>query len=416
MLKGETASASTAVWKACESAMTEMVPPWYRSLCGFGITGTNGKTSTATFLNAILAAQGPSAAVTTVGLYAGLTRLPYALSAASMERTLRELADKGGKHCVLELSSEALALGILRKYPVRFGTFTNLSHDHLDAHRSPEHYLASKAQLFMSLPQGGAAILNAADPNCALLREVIPEAVEVVLYGVPSRGALPDSVQWVVRNMQVTPDGTRAELAPNRWFPDGRELTTKAVGEVFVENALAALATAVTAGVKPEPAIDALARAVPPPGRFELLARVPLVAVDYAHTPDALARTVKTARSLTRARVIIVFGAGGERDKGKRCSMGQAVEASDLIWLTSDNPRSEDPRAIADAIAAGLGNHAGVRVELDRRRAIQAALRAATEDDCVVVAGKGHETVQSILGARRPFSDHEVIREFLGTM
>lgn len=141
------------------------VPDWYRALRGFGVTGTNGKTSTSLFLNAILSAEKePSVAVTTVGFFRGTERLPPELSAPAMDRVLRECVTRGGKHCVLELSSEALARGFLRRYPISVGVFTNLSHDHLDAHQSPEHYLASKAQLFLSLPPQGTAVLNAADP------------------------------------------------------------------------------------------------------------------------------------------------------------------------------------------------------------------------------------------------------------
>ncbi len=389
--------------------MADLVPPWYRQLCGFGVTGTNGKTSTALFLNAMLAEAGPTAAVTTVGLFAQTERLPYELSAQGMVRALEELSTEGGRNCVLELSSEVLALGFLHKYPVRYGTFTNLSHDHLDAHVSPEHYLASKAQLFMSLPKGGAAVLNAADSASTLLNEVIPPGVTIVRYGLASRGEVPANTEWRASRVSVGVDGTQLELEPNRWMPTAHLLRTTAVGEVFAENALAAFATAVVAGIDPARATAALARLPAPPGRFEVLARSPLVVLDYAHTPDALRRTLASTRAICSGRVIIVFGAGGERDKDKRHLMGAAAQSADIIWLTSDNPRSEDPGVIADAIEVGIGEHAAVYRQLERRSAIREALAAAGPADCVIVAGKGHETVQEVAGRRLRLSDRDIV-------
>jgi UDP-N-acetylmuramoyl-L-alanyl-D-glutamate--2,6-diaminopimelate ligase len=185
-------------------------------------------------------------------------------------------------------------------------------------------------------------------------------------------------------------------------------LKVQAIGEVFAENALAALAAAVASGVPASAAASAITRADPPPGRFEVVRREPHVVVDYAHTPDALARTLGAARRLCSGRLSLVFGAGGERDRDKRPLMGQAARAADRVWLTSDNPRSEDPRAIADAIAEGLADHPDVLVELDRERAIVAAVRGAAAGDVVVLAGKGHETQQQARGADRHLSDAEV--------
>ncbi len=393
--------------------MVDVVPRWYRPLCGFGVTGTNGKTSTALFLNAVLARVGATVAVTTVGLFASRTRLPYGLSAATMDRALRELAGQGGKLCVLELSSEALARGFTRKYPVRYGTFTNLSHDHLDAHVTKEHYLASKAQLFLGLPSDGAAILNAADPASTLLQEVIPKDVRVVRYYVPSRGAQKEPAEWSASRVTVDTTGTTIELNANEWFPSGQHLRIRGIGDIYAENALAALATAVIAGIEPSLAVEALTGAELPPGRFELLARAPLVVLDYAHTPDALGRTLHIAKALCRGRLAVVFGAGGERDRLKRPLMGQAARTADTVWLTNDNPRSEEPRQIVDEIARGLDGHRAVHVELDRATAIRCALASSAPDDGVVVAGRGHEVTQQLGHETRTAPDRDAILQSL---
>ncbi|MEA2753123.1 MAG: UDP-N-acetylmuramoyl-L-alanyl-D-glutamate--2,6-diaminopimelate ligase, partial [Myxococcales bacterium] len=170
---------------------------------------------------------------------------------------------------------------------------------------------------------------------------------------------------------------------------------------------------AVAAGVPPAMAAAALEAAAPPPGRFEVVHERPYVVVDYGHSPDALARTVQTARKLTKGVLSVVFGAGGQRDREKRAPMGEAARPADHVILTSDNPRAEDPAEIARAIASGLQGHASVRTELDRRAAIASAIASAGADDVVLIAGKGHETEQQVGQATRPFSDVEVAKEAL---
>jgi UDP-N-acetylmuramoyl-L-alanyl-D-glutamate--2,6-diaminopimelate ligase len=190
-----------------------------------------------------------------------------------------------------------------------------------------------------------------------------------------------------------------------------RSLSVPAIGEIYAENALGALAAAIAAGVDARGAADAIAAAPPPPGRFELLATTPRVVLDYAHSPDALWRTLDTARRLCRGELWVVFGAGGNRDRDKRLPMGHAARAADHVLLTSDNPRDEDPAAIAHALRQGLGPHPSVRVELDRKTAITCAVLGAGVEDVVVVAGKGHETEQEIGGERRAFSDRLVVAD-----
>ena len=210
------------------------------------------------------------------------------------------------------------------------------------------------------------------------------------------------SVDWAGTRVAVTA-APRFDGAPS-------ELTIRAVGAVYAENALAAFAAAVVSGVPPGAAARALADCAPVPGRFERVSQNPDVVIDYAHSPDALTRTLTTARSLCRGRLTLVFGAGGDCDCDKRPLLGAAATSADRVVLTSDNPRSEDPHEIAEAIRAGLGAHAAVDEELDRARAIEMAIRDAGPDDLVLVAGKGHERTQLIAGKSHEFSDCEVIR------
>ncbi|MBS2017241.1 MAG: UDP-N-acetylmuramyl-tripeptide synthetase [Deltaproteobacteria bacterium] len=393
-------------------------PPFHRELTTVGVTGTNGKSTTTTWIAAALRhLSRPVARATTLGFFADDEELSLAQTYDDFLEGMRLVHARGGRHAAIELTSEALARGFARAWPCRVGVFTNLTHDHLEAHGSAEHYLASKAQLFVTLGEGASAVLNASDPVYELLREVTPPHVSMTTYAVPSRGASQGEPDLVAEHVRVSWDGTTILCRARderRGLPTS--LTVRAIGEVYAENALAALLGAVAAGVAPAAAAAAIGEAPPPPGRFEVIHRRPWVVVDYAHSPDALARTVGTARTLAdrdRARLLVVFGAGGKRDRGKRGAMGAAARAADAIVLTSDNPRDEDPAAIARAVAAGLEGHGGVEMELDRRRAITRAIEAAGPNDVVLVAGKGHETEQIVGETRAHFSDAEVARDAL---
>lgn len=390
-------------------------PAWYAKFTAVGVTGTNGKTTTAAFVAAALGELSrPVARTSTLGSYLDETLLDSPRTYAGLVATLEGCLAAGGRLVVFEMTSEALALGFARAFPARIGVFTNLTHDHLDAHGSPEHYLASKAQLFMALPPGGTAVLNACDPASALLEEVLPEGVRILRYGVTSRGAVPPGTDLVARAVSFDFDGTDVVLESSEVVgASPPPIHVRAVGDVYAENALAALGASIAAGVPIDRAAHAMARAAPPPGRFEVVSRRPYVVVDYAHSPDALARTVSAARRLAPGRLVVVFGAGGHRDRAKRPFMGEAARAADRIILTSDNPRDEDPADIAKAIAEGLRGHGGVRTELDRRRAIVAAVDEAGSDDLILIAGRGHETEQTVGGALVPFSDRSVALEAL---
>lgn len=393
-------------------------PPFHRELLTVGVTGTNGKTTTTTWIAAALRTLSrPVARATTVGFFLDDELVTLEQTYDGFLDGMRSAHERGGRHAAIELTSEALARGFARAWPCRVGVFTNLTHDHLEAHGSPEHYLASKAQLFVALGEGGRAVLNAADPVFDLLREVMPPHVEVTTYAVPTRGDTSAETDVVASEVDVSWDGTKVSCeVRNASLGLPASLRVKAIGEVYAENALAALLGAVAAGVDPERAAEAIADAPAPPGRFEVIHREPYVVIDYAHSPDALARTVATARTLADragARLFTVFGAGGKRDKSKRPAMGGAARASDVVVLTSDNPRDEDPGDIARMIAQGLDGHSEVRTELDRRAAIALAIREANRADVVLVAGKGHEQAQIVGQEARVFSDVEVAKDAL---
>ncbi|HTA89046.1 MAG TPA: UDP-N-acetylmuramyl-tripeptide synthetase [Polyangiaceae bacterium] len=387
-------------------------PPWADSLFTVGVTGTNGKTSTTAMIARLLGALcEPVARVTTVGSFLAEERLDVPAHYDGFLETMRRCLAAGGRYAAVELTSEALALGFAKAWPCRVGVFTNLSLDHSDAHGSAEHYLASKAQLFMALRPGGVAVLNARDAAAELLSEVVPPGVELVRYGLPSRGAAWAVADLSAHSVQASLAGTRFELEPSERFPKlPHALKIRAIGEIFVENALAALAAALAAGVAVDDAVARLAHAAPPAGRFQVVHEQPCVVIDYAHTPDALARTLATARQLCAGRLSVVFGAGGQRDRAKRPLLGAAAASADRVVLTSDNPRDEEPAAIIAQIAAGLAGHQQLVCEVDRARAIEFALRAAAPTDLILIAGKGHEQSQETAGIRRPFSDEAIVQ------
>lgn len=387
-------------------------PPWAFSLATAGVTGTNGKTSTTRWLAAALQAGArPVARVTTVGAYLDEEPLGIPSDYYAFLEILAKAHARGGRYAALECTSESLRLGFAQAWPMRVGIFTNLSHDHLDAHQTFENYLASKAQLFVALPPGGTAVLNAFDPASALLAEVLPVGVNLRSYGVASRAAAGASVLGAIdlhaTDVAVSLAGTTVTLEETPYVTAAglpRVLTLRAIGEIYAENALAALAGAIALGVDGADAATAIADAAPPPGRFEVVhaagasaSGAPVtVVVDYAHTPDALARTIATARRTVTAPVTVVFGAGGNRDAAKRPALGAAARSADRIVLTNDNPRDEDPQAIVDAIAAGVGRP--VTVCLDRSEAIFRAIQDCSSDGggIVILAGKGHEATQTI--------------------
>lgn len=386
--------------------------PALDELVRIGVTGTNGKTTTTDMLAALVGLlQKPVARSTTLGYFLDQQPLAVPPHYPGFLAMMQRCHAAGGRYAVLELTSEALARGFAQSWPCRVAAFTNLSLDHTDAHGSLEHYLASKAQLFMTLQHGGAAVLNGCDSYAELVKDVLPPGVDLIRYGVASRGAAWAPLDLVATGVEVSLEGSRADLSPSARFPGlPRRLQLRMVGHVFVENALAALGAALALGVDAQEAVHALAEVPPPPGRFEVVLREPCVVVDYAHTPDALERTLATARALCRGQLTVVFGAGGERDRSKRPLLGAAARAADRIVLTSDNPRGESPAAIIDDIARGVGDHEFTSREIDRDAAIRFAVTSSSAADVVVICGKGHEQAQQIAGQTVPFSDVAVVR------
>ena len=371
-----------------------------------GVTGTNGKTTTCFLLFAILAAAGrrPGLLGTIESRVAGERRpaMRTTPEAIDVQRTLREMVDAGDKSCAMEATSHGAQLG--RLAGVRFSAlaFTNLSRDHLDFHGTLERYFEAKRSLFVGHDPPPAA-LNVDDAHgrrlAAELRTLGHEHVVTFGFG--------EDADIRATDVELTTNGVRLSAS-------GIALRTPLLGRFNVENVLAAVAVSRLLDL-PD---DAIARGIESvrgiPGRFEAVdeGQPFSLIVDYAHTPDSLETSLRTARELTSGRVICVFGCGGDRDHGKRPLMGEvAARGSDVVIVTSDNPRSEDPQAIVDDITHGLD--ADVAVELDRALAIQQAIEAARPGDVVLVAGKGHEQGQETTGQILPFDDREVAREAL---
>ncbi len=403
--------------------LTRPVPaalPELESWLTVGITGTKGKTSTTALVAAALGQDGhPVLSATT---------LAYRLGERELDRPgdwqafldLAAMAGRAGcRRAALELTSQVLSMGHAKRWRVDIGVFTNLSEDHLSTHGSWEHYLGSKAQLFIHLGPGCKAVLNVCDPACELLDQVIPADVERLWYGVQSRGAFLKNRRpaLAAARVEVFADLTRVHLRPSAMARQlGGVVEVAMGGEVFAENALAAATAALAAGISGADVRAGIGAAKPLPGRFEVVAREPLVIVDYAHTEDALRRVCESARRLAAGgRLIVVFGAGGGTHPGKRAPMGAAVAAlADLAIITDDNPRDEDPDSIARELLAGAhGGRAKLLRELDRRAAIEQALAAADPGDVVLIAGKGHERGQTRKGTTELFSDREVALEIL---
>jgi UDP-N-acetylmuramoyl-L-alanyl-D-glutamate--2,6-diaminopimelate ligase len=381
-----------------------------------GVTGTNGKTTTAFLIRHVLEAQG-----TQTGLLGTVKQVVGGVEeeverttpeAIDLQATFRRMIDAGDRACAMEVSSHALALG--RTAGVRFAVavFTNLTQDHLDFHRDMEEYFAAKRALFLSGP--GAAVVNVDDPYGARLAAQLRERSATRLVSFSPSG----SDQADIRALDAAFDSSGSRF---RCLGPGWEVAvrTPLPGHFNVENSLAALAACEALGVPIEPAAAALTSAGRVPGRFEPVEEgQPFsVLVDYAHTPDSLENVLSAARKLTSGRLIAVFGCGGDRDRRKRPLMGEiASRLSDACVVTSDNPRSEEPKAIIDEIVAGIHSRPNgtVQVEPDRRSAIAAALAEATPGDTVVIAGKGHEQGQELAGGRKiPFDDRQVAREEL---
>lgn len=372
-----------------------------------GITGTNGKTTTAFLVREILEAAGIGCGLlgTVKQVVGGVEEEVERTTpeAIDLQATLRRMLDSGDRACAMEVSSHALALHRCDAIRFEVALFTNLTQDHLDFHGDMEDYFRSKRALFEMGP--GISIVNVDDDYGRRL------AGEFECLTISAEGRDAD---FVARDVSLDASGAAFTI---RGSDEETRVNTALPGHFNVANALGAFAVATVLGVATQPAAAGLRRAGRVPGRFEPVDEGQgfSVLVDYAHTPDSLENVLRAARRLTEDRVIVVFGAGGDRDRDKRPKMGRAgAELSDLAIVTSDNPRSEDPAAIVAEVLAGIDDDPHVEVEVDRRAAIALALGRAEPGDTVVIAGKGHEQGQEFEGGRKvPFDDREVAREEL---
>jgi UDP-N-acetylmuramoyl-L-alanyl-D-glutamate--2,6-diaminopimelate ligase len=375
------------------------------TLTTVGITGTNGKTTTAAMVAAIFEANDWPAGV--LGTLSGARTTP---EAPELQDQLARFVREGRRAAVLEVSSHALALNRVDGTHFDAVVFTNLGRDHLDLHGSPEQYFRAKASLF-SPTFSPLAVVNVDDSHGRLLADALA-------HSPSDPGRTPRVVEFCAADLGDVSVGSARHSY--RWR--GRHVDVPIGGAFNVANSHAALVTAVEVGVPPDVAVDGLRRLPPIPGRFEhVRTSTPpafSVVVDYAHTPDGLGQLLDTARSAVddSASVILVFGCGGERDHAKRAEMGAiATSGADRVVVTSDNPRREDPRRIIDEILGGAAEPRRARVtsEVDRRRAIEEAIGDAAPGDIVLIAGKGHEAEQDLGDRTIDFDDRAVAREIL---
>ncbi|HEU4746964.1 MAG TPA: UDP-N-acetylmuramoyl-L-alanyl-D-glutamate--2,6-diaminopimelate ligase [Gemmatimonadaceae bacterium] len=374
-----------------------------------GVTGTNGKTTTTSILRHLMqGTSGLAASVGTLGVLlgsegrvmpggAGLTTP----GPVELQRVLRALVEEGVRMVAMEVSSHSLDQRRIEGLEFRVALFTNLTRDHLDYHGTMESYREAKARLLDYLRPDGTAIVNADAEEWSSLK--------------PARPALTFGVRRVAdiraSDIRYTPGGSEWRLVT----PGGEEaVRLPLIGDVNVQNALAAAAAAFVLGVPPGEIAHRLGTVPQVPGRLEVISNEPTVLRDYAHTPDALARALETARAFTRGKLIVMFGCGGDRDKGKRPLMGEIAEnGADAVIVTSDNPRTEDPDRIIDDIERGMRGAKHERVT-DRRAAIARAIQIADDEDIVLLAGKGHETYQIRGTIAYPFDEKEIVKEIVG--
>lgn len=381
-----------------------------RNLRLLGVTGTNGKTTTTSIMRHLFDdGDGSSASIGTLGVLVGSEGevLPGGSGLTTpgpveLQRILRALADRGVRTIAMEVSSHSLDQRRVDGLEFDVAVFTNLTRDHLDYHGTMESYLEAKARLLDYLKPQGTVVINADAPEWQSLKP----------RSRPLTFAARSPADVCAQNVRFTSTGSEWRLVTPRGSVD---VSLPLIGDINVENALAAAAAAFALGQTPA-AIGGRLGSVPQvAGRLEIISTRPTVLRDYAHTPDALERSLRTARAFTRGKLIVVFGCGGDRDKGKRPLMGEIAErGADCAIVTSDNPRTEDPDAIIDDIEAGMRSSKHQRVT-DRHSAIQRAIDMAEDGDIVLLAGKGHETYQIRGTTSYPFDEKEIVREMTGS-
>ncbi|MEQ8820842.1 MAG: UDP-N-acetylmuramoyl-L-alanyl-D-glutamate--2,6-diaminopimelate ligase [Sumerlaeia bacterium] len=391
-----------------------------------GVTGTNGKSTVVGLIHTIWESAGLKAGrAGTLGTAWGEKDFDHGTTtpdALFLAQSMAAMAAEGVTHLAMEVSSHAIDQARVAGVPMHAGVFTNISQDHLDYHGDFPTYIGVKRRLFFDYvePSGGVSVLNIEDP-----------VGEELAFSLPGRRMTfshrdnNSAADLRAENVFMSPGGTRFTL--HRRLPNGKvetaQVATSLIGEFNVSNMLAAAGACLGLGMELPRIAKGLSQARCVAGRFEQVheGQPFSVIVDYAHTPDALEKVLRTARRITAGRLITVFGCGGDRDRSKRPLMGRtAARYSDYVILTSDNPRTEDPEEIARQALAGLQAEAErpgrYQVVLDRANAIERAIQLAQPGDCVMIAGKGHETYQQIGTTRHPFDDRQAARDILQSL
>ncbi|MEJ2637042.1 MAG: UDP-N-acetylmuramoyl-L-alanyl-D-glutamate--2,6-diaminopimelate ligase [Calditrichia bacterium] len=374
-----------------------------------GITGTNGKTTTAYLIHSILKqAHWSPGLVSTVEYFDGKQWEPAERTtpeSLDLLRLFSRMVNAGLKSAVMEVSSHALSLHRVEGIPFVAGVFTNLGRDHLDFHETEEKYFLAKRKLFETFGENQKAVLNADDPYSRRIRQA--SKGEFFTFSMQDPSA---TVSYV--SHRIKREGLQLQLR----IPSGMvHLESALLGNFNIYNIMAAVTVAISLGLQENYIVDGVRGLLRVPGRCERYSTSAgfSVYIDYAHTPQGLQNILGAVLETRPHNLIVVFGAGGDRDKGKRPQMGKAAEDfADQVVITSDNPRSEDPNAIINDILQGIYDRNKVTVIPDRKEAIHEALSRANKRDAVVIAGKGHEKYQEIAGKRNPFDDHQIVRDF----
>lgn len=372
-----------------------------------GVTGTNGKTTIAYQLaqaHSLLDSRAAYIGTIGQGFPDSLEPLDNTTpDALRLQALLHDYQSRGATQVCMEVSSHALCQNRVDGIEFKQAIFTNLSHEHLDYHETMQAYAEAKARLFAT-PSLEWAIINADDPASEIMSAARAADCQVLTYGFKP------GANVRVKNCLSDLTGTSLELES----PWGEcELKIKALGFFNIYNALAIFSSLMCSGYELEQVVKVIAQLKSAPGRMEIVHEKPCVLVDYAHSPDALDNVLATLARVKKARIIVVFGCGGDRDRSKRPLMGKiAADHADLAIITSDNPRTEDPQSIIDEVETGIEQAENCIKIIDRKEAIYKALELATENDIVLIAGKGHEDYQQIGKVKYPFSDRDVVRAF----
>lgn len=385
-----------------------------RSLKIVGVTGTNGKTTITWLLRSIFRTHGlRTGLLGTIEYDDGVETAPSCLTtpdALSLHSYLAQMRDRGTTHIALEISSHALDQSRLADEQLDVAIVANITQDHFDYHGDYDSYLSAKSKILDHCKQDALVVLNVDDPGSASLLPLVPICQTCQTFGLNERGTI--RAEIVTTNLS----GTTFRVFGD-WFET--EIETSLIGRHNVSNCLAAISASLKLGIPLEIVAEGIRNLKTVPGRLERVdcGQAFDLFVDYAHTDDALRRVVRCLKELSQGRVICVFGAGGDRDRSKRPLLGMAAAEADIPVVTSDNPRTEDPDRIIEDILAGF-RKIGRKpyVEVDRKRAIRWALDEAEQGDCVLIAGKGHETYQVLGSERVPFDDREISRRIFSEM